>query len=313
MQSSEKLYKLSRLVTVIIPVKNEEDAIGLVIDELLKVGVPRDKIIVIDGHSTDNTREIASSKGVMVVEQDGNGKADAVRKGISLTKTQYILVIDGDYTYPAHYIWEMLRLALEKDCGEVIGARLSGRNNIPLLNRFGNWFLTKTFNLLFGTRLQDVLSGMYLVKRDLLDYALFETKGFSIEAEIAAHVAGSGEEICEYPITYRKRIGEKKLKVTHGLQIFLDMIRLSWSYNPIFLIALIGALLLVPGIVLGVWTSYEYFAKSIKHYIKGIVAIILTAVGAQSLLLSIFAVYAKRAELRLLRAIRKLQHRLETR
>ncbi len=297
---------LARLVTIIIPVKNEEKAIGPVIDELVKNGVPRNKIIVVDGHSTDRTVEVASSRGVMVVVQDGEGKADAVRKGIAIASTKYVLVMDGDYTYPAHHVWELIRVAEEKGCGEVIGARLRGRKNIPLLNRFGNWFLTRTFNTLFGTRLHDVLSGMYLVRKDILDYALFETKGFSIEAEIAAHVAGSGEEICEHPIEYRQRIGEKKLKIIHGLHIFKDMIKLSWTYNPFFVISFIGALLLVPGLILASWVGYEYLVHGVKHYVKGIIAILLTLIGTQSLLLSIFALYAKRAELRILRAIKRL-------
>jgi glycosyltransferase involved in cell wall biosynthesis len=108
--------RLSDLLTVIVPVKNEAEAIGPVIDELLKVGVPRDKIIVVDGHSDDGTREIAASKGVIVVEQDGDGKADAVRKGVELAKTPYVLVMDGDYTYPARHVWELLKKALERRC-----------------------------------------------------------------------------------------------------------------------------------------------------------------------------------------------------
>lgn len=302
---------LAGLVTIIIPVKNEEKAIGLVIDELIENGVPRDKIIVVDGHSTDGTVKVAASRGVKVITQDGVGKADAVRKGVSLASTKYILVMDGDYTYPAHHVWELVKVAEKRGCGEVIGARLRGRENIPLLNRFGNWFLTKIFNTLFGTRLRDVLSGMYLVRRDLLDYALFETKGFSIEAEIAAHVAGSGEEVCEHPIEYRPRIGEKKLKTIHGLHIFKDMVKLSWAYNPFFVISFIGALLLVPGLILGGWVGYEYLVHGVKHHVKAVIALLLSLVGAQSLLLSIFSLYAKRAELRVLRAIRKLYRAIE--
>jgi len=53
--------------TVIIPTLNEAKAIGLVLDEVLSVGVPKERVIVVDGYSTDGTREIASSKGVKVV------------------------------------------------------------------------------------------------------------------------------------------------------------------------------------------------------------------------------------------------------
>jgi len=298
-------------VTVIVPVKDEEEAIGLVIDELLNIGVKPGNIIVVDGHSRDRTPEIARSKGVVVVTQPGDGKADAVRHGLSLAKTDYVLIMDGDYTYPAKHIPELLSVMARQGCGEVIGARLRGRENIPLVNRLGNWLLTKTFNLLFGTRLRDVLSGMYLVRKELLEYALFETKGFSIESEIAAHIASIGEEVCEHPIEYRRRIGAKKLRVIHGLTIFLDMIKLSWSYNPFFTMALVASLLLVPGLVLGSWVLYEYYVHGVKHHVKGIAAIMMGSIGLEALLIALMALYTKRAELRLLRAIRRLRNSVE--
>ncbi len=293
-------------LTVIVPTKNEEEAIGKVLDELLKVGIPAKNIIVVDGHSTDRTREIASSYNVKVVLQRGRGKADAVKQGIELSATPFVAIIDGDYTYPAKHIPEMLeKIAGNNDCGEIIGARLRGRENIPAVNRLGNWVLTRFFNLLFGSRLKDVLSGLYIVRRSLLDHILFETKGFSIEVEIAAHVIGSGYQVCEHPIEYRKRLGEKKLSIRHGFEIFRDIIRLSWSYNPVFLIAGASAALLIPGLALAGWVAYHYYTQGVKHHVRGLISLSFTLVGLQSLLIAVLAIYLKRFELRLLRLLRR--------
>ncbi len=288
-------------LTVVIPVLNEEAAIGRVLDEVLHVGVPRQNVLVVDGGSTDSTREIAESKGVKVIMQEGRGKADAVETALKHVKTPYVLFMDGDYTYPATHIPELLQTAIKGGYDEVIGARLNGKENIPLLNRFGNWILNKVFNILFGTRLRDVLSGMYLLKTAALRDAMFEMRGFSIESEIAAHIASTTGKITEIPINYRKRIGKKKLNIAHGLQIGIDMVRLAWRYNPAFFIFALGALLLIPGLVLGAWVAYHYFFTGVKYYVKGLIAIILTLAGFQSLLMAVMAIYIKRVELRFIK------------
>lgn len=294
-------------LTVLIPVLNEAEAIGDVLDEVISEGVNPENILVVDGGSTDGTLEIAKSKGVKVIGQKGRGKADAVRSALPHIKTRYVLLMDGDYTYPARHIRDLCK-AKEEGADEVIGRRipLEEKTQGPLY-RLGNWILTKTFNLLFGTKLRDVLSGMYLLDKEVLEEMEFKSSGFGIESEIAAHVAGTGGEIVEVPIEYRERKGEKKLRVKHGLDIISQMIRFSMIYNPVFLVFLIGSLLLIPGLLLGLWVSYEYFAYGDKYYVKGLVAIILSAAGFQSLVVALMSLYSKRSEIRILKSLRRLK------
>lgn len=115
-------------VSVLVPVLNEREAIEDVLDELLSIGIPKKRIIVVDGGSTDGTAELALSKGVTVVKQFGRGKADAVMTGLELVDTEYVVVIDGDYSYPARYIADMLRkICNDIRYDEIIGARIHGR------------------------------------------------------------------------------------------------------------------------------------------------------------------------------------------
>ena len=296
MGSSDELNS----VTVIIPTLNEEEGVGRVIDELLATGVPRENIIVVDGRSTDKTREIAGERGVRVVVQEGRGKADAVKTGLRLAKTRYMAVIDGDYTYPAGRLKDMLRRAEEEGLDEVIGARVKPEpGSTTFLYRLGNRLLTGFFNTLFGTRLRDVLSGLYLVRRRALVDVLVEMKGFSVESEIAAHVASTSGRIGEIGVEYRRRLGEKKLGVRHGIMIALDMIRLAYRYNPVFLIFAAGALLLVPGLILDAYAAYHYFFHGVKHYVKGAVGVVITLMGFQSLIIAVLALFLKRMEQRL--------------
>jgi len=298
---------LKKLLTIIIPTLNEEEAIGHVIDEILEHGFKPNQILVVDGYSTDKTVEIARSKGVQVIYQKGRGKADAIRTAMEYVNTPYMLVMDGDYTYPAKHIIELLEKIHYEGHDEVIGSRVKGRENIPPINRFGNRILTLFFNILFGTRLTDVLSGMYILRTESVRTALFESKGFSIESEIAAHVVSSGGSVVEHPIEYRRRRGKKKLRVTDGIKIAIDIVKLAWKYNPVFFIALIGSLLLLPGLMLTSYVIYNYLFHGIKYYIKGIIAAVATCVGLVSILLAILALYLKRMEWRILRQIREIE------
>ena len=304
---------LNRLVTVVIPTLNEAEAIGPVLDELLEAGIRGENILVVDGGSTDGTVEIARERGVKVVFQEGRGKTAAIATALRHVPTPYVLVMDGDYTYPAKHVEPLLRRAVEEELDWVVGARRWGEGSQGLVFRLGNRILTGFFNLLFGTRLSDVLSGMYVVRTDRLRELFFESEGFGIESEIAAHITSMGGRIGEVPIKYRRRLGRKKLGVRHGFRIAWEMLRLAWHYNPVFIAFALCSLILIPGILLDLYVAYRYLAVGAKHYVKGIIGVTLTVAGAASLLLAILSLYMKRMELRLVRKLEELERRLKGR
>ncbi len=299
-----RAYDLSA-VSAIVPALNEAEGIGPTLDELLTVGIPRENIVVVDGGSRDGTPDVAMRRGVSVLRQRGRGKADAVREGLKAVKTPFILVIDADHSYPAKYVPEMLRLAEDEGLDEVIGVRPFSAQ--PILYRLGNRLLTRFFNALFGARLRDVLSGMYLVRLDVLRGAVFEMSGFSLESELAAHVVSVGGTIGEVNIEYRPRLGKKKLRPWHGLKIALDMLRLSWRYNPTMVMFFAGALLLVPGLVIGGITAYQFYFKHVDHFVNAIMALIVTATGFNSLLLGVQSLFLKRLEIRVRAYLKELE------
>jgi glycosyltransferase involved in cell wall biosynthesis len=294
-------------LTVIIPTLMEAESIGLVLDELFSVGIPPDKILVVDGYSDDGTREIAESKGVKVVLQEGSGKADAIRTGSKLVKTAYALVMDGDYTYPATHVPELYN-KIREGYDLVLGYRkYVEKGAMSSLFKFGNRIITTFVNVLYGTKVSDVLTGMYVVKSSILKEIFYEARDFSVEVEIFSHVANTTGKISEIPIRYRRRRGVKKLGFSHGFKITWDLIRLTWRYNPSYLIFLLGAALLIPGLTLGAYVAYHYFFTGINYYLKGLVAILLTLAGFQSLLMAIISVYTKRIEMRTIHKINELK------
>jgi glycosyltransferase involved in cell wall biosynthesis len=210
---------------VLIAAINEEEGIGHTISELNKtLGNP--KILVVDGKSTDKTVEVAKNLGAQVVTQEGLGKGDALASAIKCADltTDYVVITDADYTYPAEYIPEMVRVLEENpDVGMVCGNRFSGYLNLKGLNGFfyfGNRVIAFTHNFLNGVALTDPLTGLRLVRASILKDWKVKSKGFDVEVELNHRVEREGFGIVEVPIQYRERLGEKKLGFRHSVEIF---------------------------------------------------------------------------------------------
>ncbi|MGA3110637.1 MAG: glycosyltransferase family 2 protein [Candidatus Bathyarchaeia archaeon] len=221
-------------IQIIIAALNEEQGIGLTISELNKT-LKNPRILVVDGKSTDRTVEIAKNMGANVVCQDGLGKGDALAKAIAHSDltVDYVVITDADYTYPAEHVPEMIRV-LEKnpEVGMVCGNRFSGYVDLKGLSYFfylGNRVIAFTQNVLNGVWLADPLTGLRVVRAEILRNWKVKSKGFDVEVELNIKVKREGFGIAEVPIKYRERLGEKKLGVKHGAEI-LRRILLESTY-----------------------------------------------------------------------------------
>jgi dolichol-phosphate hexosyltransferase len=210
---------------VIIAALNEEEGIGLTITEMMDT-LDNTQVIVVDGKSTDRTIEIAKNLGATVAFQDGKGKGDALAKGLEHInpEAKYIVITDADYTYPAKSVPEMIKLLDENpDVGMVCGNRLNGNVQPEALHRvfhIGNLLIAYTYNLMAGIPLKDPLTGLRVVRADILKSWKVKSKGFDIEVELNRLIERRGYGIIEVPIQYRERLGEKKLGLKHGVEIF---------------------------------------------------------------------------------------------
>jgi dolichol-phosphate mannosyltransferase len=184
------------------------------------------EVIVVDGKSTDRTAEISKNLGATVVSQTGKGKGDALACGFQqiLEETRFVVITDADYTYPAEYVPYMIeQLRNNPNIGMVCSNRLNGEVNPKALHRvfhIGNKLIAFTHNILNGVSLQDPLTGLRVLRADLLRDWKIKSKGFDIEVELNSYILQKGYEIVEVPISYRERLGEKKLGVKNGFEIF---------------------------------------------------------------------------------------------
>jgi dolichol-phosphate hexosyltransferase len=203
-------------VCIIIPTLNEESSIGNVIDEIPRKvledsGYSVD-VLVVDGISTDQTARIAKEKGAIVLHETRRGKARAIRTALEKVESDFVFMLDGDYTYSATYIPAMLDTL--KTYPVVIGSRLKGKREqgaLRKINLTGNYLLTALANILYRTRISDLCTGFWGFKTDVIKNLNLTSEGFQLEAELLVRITQKGFKIGEVPISYRCRAGKAKL------------------------------------------------------------------------------------------------------
>jgi dolichol-phosphate hexosyltransferase len=210
---------------VIIAALNEEEGIGLTVAEFMDT-LEGSRVLVVDGRSTDRTVEVAKNLGAEIFVQDGLGKGDAVAKAIAHIDpaADYVVLTDADYTYPAMYVPEMIKILEQAPTvGMVCGNRFIGYEEKTALSSIfyvGNRFIAFAHNLLNGVSLTDPLTGLRVVRAGILRKWQVQSKGFDVEVELNHYVERAGYGIVEVPINYRERLGQKKLGVKNGAEIF---------------------------------------------------------------------------------------------
>ena len=110
-------------ISVVIPTLNEERSIGRMISGCKVYAY---EIIVVDGHSTDRTREIAQELGAKVVLDNGKGKGDAIRESMKYVDGEITVFIDGDGSHDPNDIPKLIASILRNTADHVSGSRLMG-------------------------------------------------------------------------------------------------------------------------------------------------------------------------------------------
>ena len=221
-------------VLAIVAALNEEEGVGLTIAELRQY-LEKPWVLVVDGKSRDRTVEVAKNADADVISQEGKGKGDAIAQAIKHVNVDvgYVVFTDADYTYPAEYLPRMIKILEENPkVGMVCGNRFNSRFNLEAMHdmfNFGNRFLAFTHNVLNGVAMRDPLTGLRVVRWEILRDWTPRSKGFDVEVELNHQVERKGYGILEIPIYYRPRLGEKKLKLRHGATI-LKRILLETMY-----------------------------------------------------------------------------------
>jgi len=216
-------------IAVVIAALNEEEGIGPTLAELREV-LKDSLCLVVDGNSTDRTVEIAKESGVEVLPQMSRGKGNAISEALAYINwdPKYVVLTDADFTYPAKYILDMIQILEEEpSVGMVIGNRFNHLLTAAAMKNpfyIGNRLLAIGQLILNGVDLNDPLTGLRMVRWEILKGWKPKSHGFDIEAELNHQVERRGYQIQEISIPYRNRLGKKKLKLRHGFSILRRII-----------------------------------------------------------------------------------------
>ncbi len=209
-------------ITVAIPARNEAATIGEVVSCCLPYC---DELIVVDGNSTDRTREISDALGARVLLDHGQGKGDALRVAIDAAKGEVIVFMDADGSHEPKDIPAMVAPILAGDADLVVGSRWRGGSDelagdlSKFIRSTGSAIIALCINYRWGVRLTDVENGFRAISTRVARDIGLEEDGFTVEQEMIMKSLKRGYHLQEISThEYPRKAGKSQLnlwKVTH--------------------------------------------------------------------------------------------------
>jgi glycosyltransferase involved in cell wall biosynthesis len=199
-------------ISVVIPCYNEEQGIRHTIGQLPACV---DEVVVVDNNSTDRTAETARALGARVVFERRKGYGAAYQAGLPAVTGDVTITLDGDGTYPAEQIPELVDHLVDRELDFVSASRfpLKNRHAMNFSNQVGNLVLTVGMAVLYGRAVRDSQSGMWVFRSPVYPKLTVKSDGMAFSEEIKIEAIRHPQvRFGEYPIDYHPRVGEVKLQ-----------------------------------------------------------------------------------------------------
>ncbi|MDD5120672.1 MAG: glycosyltransferase family 2 protein [Candidatus Omnitrophica bacterium] len=218
------------LISVIVPVYNEEKTIKQIIDKIQAVNIDKE-IIIVDNSSTDGTHQILSQMHYpnlkIIYHSTNRGKGASFLTGLSNASGEYIIAQDADLEYDPNDYLLLLEAIKNTKADLVLGARFFKGYHGLLAHRMGNRFLTSTLNFLFGAKLNDYATCYKLARRAIFNSLGLAACGFDIDVEIICKALRRGLRISEVHASYHPRSYQegKKIRVDDAFAAVFAMLK----------------------------------------------------------------------------------------
>ncbi len=203
-------------VTVVIPTRNEEGLIGEIVDAVKAYG----DVLVVDGHSTDKTREIATAHGARVVLDGGRGKGQAIRQAFTETRSDIVVFIDADGSHETKDIPALVAPIAAGEADLVIASRGKGGSDElhgdfgQFIRYVGSQLIMLSINYRWGVRLTDSQNGFRAIRRDVGAKLGLTSNLTTIEQEMLMKALKLGYRVSEVPShEYERKWGTSKVVV----------------------------------------------------------------------------------------------------
>ena len=255
-------------IAVLIPCYNEELTIEKVIKDFRKE-LPEADIYVYNNNSKDKTEEIARKNGAIVVNEYKQGKGNVVRSQFRDIEADIYVMVDGDDTYPAEFVHQLIEPVINGEADMAIGDRLSNgtykKENKRHFHEFGNNLVRKAINVLFKTKLKDIMTGYRVFNKRFVKNMPVLSPKFEIETEMSLYALDKKYIIKEIPIVYRDRPegSESKLNtVGDGIKVIKTIVRMFKDYMPLKFFGIIALILGICALIAGIPVLVEFFKTS---------------------------------------------------
>jgi glycosyltransferase involved in cell wall biosynthesis len=255
--SNAVTWQQPAVIAAIVPCYNEEAAIGTVVRDL-KAAVPQMDIYVYDNNSTDQTSEVAAAAGAIVRKELRPGKGNVVRRAFADIDADIYVMIDGDDTYDAAVLPEMIAALESGPLDQVLGVRVqdpSMQSAYRPGHERGNRMFNKLVGWLFGEQVSDMLSGYRVFSRRFVKSFPALSKAFEIETELTIHSMNLRVPQAEVPVGFKDRpVGsESKLRTYHdGMRIMRLIAQLVQVEKPLQFWGIVSSVCLLLGLGLGI-------------------------------------------------------------
>lgn len=230
------------ILSIIIPIYNEEKTAAKIIKKVASVNLPvaKREIIIVDDGSTDKTKEIIGKLGIKGIKfykhKVNSGKGAAVITGLKKAKGDYIIIQDADLEYDPRDIPKMLKKLQESTVQVVYGTRLRRLPNFHkdertpkfMLHYFGNKMLSLVTSVMYLHWVTDMECCYKLFPREAVKDMTLRAKGFEFEPEITAKLLKKGYKIHEVSITTNPRSikeGKKLHTIRDGYKAISALIK----------------------------------------------------------------------------------------
>ncbi len=249
-------------IAVLIPCHDEEATVGKVVDDF-RAQLPDAAIYVFDNCSTDRTAEIAREHGAFVIKEPRKGKGYVIESMFDKVDADYYVMTDGDDTYPADCVGQLLEPVLAGDADMAVGARLAEFENKSFrpLHVAGNGLVRGLINRIFGAKLTDIMSGYRAFSRKVIERIPIVSSGFEVETELTVHLLYYRLKIVEVQVPYsvRPEGSVSKLRTFRdGFRVLWKLFNLARAFKPLTVFGSISIVLLVLGILAGIPPVAEY-------------------------------------------------------
>ena len=255
-------------IAVLIPCYNEELTIEKVITDFKKE-LPHAEIYVYNNNSKDRTKEIAIENGAIVIDEYKQGKGNVVRSQFRDIDADIYVMVDGDDTYPAEFVHQLIEVVENGEADMAIGDRLSNgtyqKENKRQFHEFGNNLVRKAINVLFNTNLKDIMTGYRAFNKRFVKNMPILSPKFEIETEMSLYALDKKYVIKEIPIIYRDRpegSNSKLNTVNDGIKVVRTIVRMFKDYKPFRFFGIIALILLILGMIIGIPVIYEFARTS---------------------------------------------------